>query len=829
MKPDPSLANILLVDDRPANLHALEAVLEPLGQNLVRANSGEEALRWLLSHDDCAVILLDVQMPGMDGFETASLIKAREKTRFIPIIFVTAISKEQHYIFQGYEAGAVDYISKPFDPTILKSKVTVFVDLFRKSEEIKRQAELLRQAEAREAERRLQEREMQLERQRMEELSQSEARLSRFKRTLDATLDCVKMFDPETLRFTYVNDGALAQLGYSDDEMLEMTPLDIFPEFDEASFRRLIAPLLDGTLPSLTFETTERANEGVEIPAEVFLQFIAQGDMDARFVAMVRDISERKQAEQIIQREAARTEALMRVASQLNAQRDLGTLLNTLCAETVRTLNVPAAAVLLCDAAHGTLLPAAMLGLPDSYRERYVPTSIALYEENAQREGSVIVVPDVQAVPDLPNAGIYREFNIRTIVSASLRCDGRLLATLNVYSFGQSHDFSDSERALLQGLADQATTALENTRLFEEAARRLSHLQALRNIDMAISGSLDLRVTLNVFLEQVATQLHMDAADVLVLSPHTHTLEYAAGRGFRTGTLQHTALALGEGHAGQAALERRIISIPDLADHPGTLQGAPLIVEEGFVSYYAVPLITKGQVAGVMEVFHRTPFEAGSEWLSFMETLAGQAAIAVDNATLFDDLQRSNTELTLAYDSTIKGWSRALDLRDKETEGHSQRVTDLTVRLARKMGIGDGELMQIRRGALLHDIGKMGVPDGILLKPGPLDDEEWVIMRRHPMFAFELLSPIPFLRPALDIPYCHHEKWDGSGYPRGLKEDQIPLSARIFAIVDVWDALRSDRPYRAGWSADKALSHIVQSGGTHFDPQVVQAFQEMER
>ncbi|MDZ7836855.1 MAG: HD-GYP domain-containing protein [Actinomycetota bacterium] len=165
-----------------------------------------------------------------------------------------------------------------------------------------------------------------------------------------------------------------------------------------------------------------------------------------------------------------------------------------------------------------------------------------------------------------------------------------------------------------------------------------------------------------------------------------------------------------------------------------------------------------------------------------------------------------------------------MDLRDKNTEDHSQRVTEITISIARSIGMSDEELAHVRRGALLHDIGKMGVPDAILLKPGKLTDEEWAIMHKHPLHAFELLSPIEYLRTALDIPYCHHEKWDGTGYPRGLKREQIPLAARIFAVVDVYDALTSDRPYRKAWTREKALEYIRQESGRHFDPQMVDMF-----
>ncbi|MBC7293789.1 MAG: HD-GYP domain-containing protein, partial [Thermoleophilia bacterium] len=212
------------------------------------------------------------------------------------------------------------------------------------------------------------------------------------------------------------------------------------------------------------------------------------------------------------------------------------------------------------------------------------------------------------------------------------------------------------------------------------------------------------------------------------------------------------------------------------------------------------------------------------EWVAFLEALAGQAAMGLDAARLFGELERSNIELTMAYDATIEGWSRAMDMRDKETEGHTLRVTELTVQLARVLGVPEEQIVHIRRGALLHDMGKLGIPDAILLKPDRLTPEEWEIMRRHPQYAYEMLSPIEYLRPAIDIPYCHHERWDGTGYPRGLKGEEIPLAARIFAVADVWDALTSNRPYRPACPEEKALAYIREQAGRQFDPQVVEAF-----
>jgi PAS domain S-box-containing protein len=383
------------------------------------------------------------------------------------------------------------------------------------------------------------------------------------------------------------------------------------------------------------------------------------------------------------------------------------------------------------------------------------------------------------------------------------------------------------ERGATAGGVITSRDITERMRAQEKIERQVQRLNALRSIDIAISASFNLRLTLNVLLTQVTTQLNVDAADILLLNPHLQMLEFAAKQGFHTSALERTRLRLGEGYGGLAALERRLISVPELGSTRADLTKYLERSGEHFESYYAVPLVARGEVRGVMEVFHRTLLAPDREWLDFLETVANQAAIAIEDLSLFEALQRSNTELTAAYDSTIEGWSRALDLRDKETEGHTLRVTEMTLRLARSLGIPEEELAHIRRGALLHDICKMGVPDGIFLKPGPLTEEEWTIMRKHPVYAYELLSPVAFLRPALEILYCHHEKWDGTGYPRGLKGEKIPLSARIFAVVDVWDALRSDRPYRKAWSEEQVHDYILAQREKHFDPKVVGAFLEL--
>ncbi|MEW5720895.1 MAG: HD domain-containing phosphohydrolase, partial [Chloroflexota bacterium] len=380
-----------------------------------------------------------------------------------------------------------------------------------------------------------------------------------------------------------------------------------------------------------------------------------------------------------------------------------------------------------------------------------------------------------------------------------------------------------NEAQLLTTLAEIAGNAMHRAALHEQTEQRLRRLNALHTIDTAINASLDLRVTLRILLTQIGLQLQVDAADVLLLDTTTQSLAYAVGQGFQASAFAHVAIPVGEGYPARAALDRQIVQLADLrsiSDDPR----AALLVEEGFVTYFAAPLISKGQFKGVLELFHRAPFEPTADWLAFFGTLAGQTVLAVENATLFTSLQRSNVELALAYDSTIEGWSRALDLRDHETEGHTQRVAEMTCRLARMLGISDAELVNIRRGALLHDIGKIAISDHTLLKKTRLSQAEVKQLRLHPQYAYELLSPIEYLRGALEIPYYHHEKWDGSGYPHGLKGEEIPLAARIFTVVDVWDALRSERPYRRAWRDDEVKRYLESQGSVHFDPQILKVF-----
>jgi PAS domain S-box-containing protein/putative nucleotidyltransferase with HDIG domain len=648
-------------------------------------------------------------------------------------------------------------------------------------------------------------------------------------RTLVDTLpDFVTVKDVES-RFVLVNKAYAAFLGQQTPSDLDGKSVrDVFPHELAAEYLADDQAVLrtGRALISQESRTVDRAQQVRWHSVSKVPLRNGSGEL-VGLVSIARDITDRKRDEEQIQRQLQTLTALYATAQKLSQSRDLDTLARYIVDTAVREFGARMAWIGRAEPDGATRL---LAHWPRDHP--YLRTIHPRWDDpvGAQRpsgrallSGAPVVIQDIRAEASIPNRDALVKMGVTCAAAFPLISRDKPFGVLVLY--GDQPDFLSPTRVeFFQTFANHAASALENARLFEETATQVQQLQALRHIDMAITASLDLRVTLNVVLDQATTQLKADATSILLLDARTQTLRSAVGRGFRSKTHQTTALRVGDGPAGRAALERQIVIVPDLAVEPPEVSRSPRFASEGFVAYVIAPLVAKGRVVGVLEVFRRSPLAATSEWLAFLEALSGQAAIAIDNADLFDNLQRANSDLVMAYDATIEGWSKALDLRDKETEGHTLRVTELTLHLARAMGVTDDLLVHVRRGALLHDIGKMGIPDTILLKPGPLSPEEWEIMRRHPVYAFELLASIPYLREALDIPYCHHEKWDGTGYPRKLRGTQIPLPARIFAIIDVFDALTSDRPYRSAWPKEKALAHIREQSGTHFDPDVVAAF-----
>ena len=542
------------------------------------------------------------------------------------------------------------------------------------------------------------------------------------------------------------------------------------------------------------------------------------------------ELVERHRVEDVLHQRLAELEAVNQVSTALRVAQTLEEMLPRLLDATLAVIHAPAGSIWLYDKARDELRPAIMRGYGEENRTSPFPPEkpgegIAGYVFATRQP---FIENDLHLSPRLPEAVRQQIPPGMGGITLPIRTADNVLGTFSI-NVVQPRELTPIEIHLLTTLSEIAGNAIQRISLHQQTEKRLQHLIALSEIDRVISSSFDLHISLDTLLNHVIMQLDVDAADVLLFDSNSLMLECVAEHGFRNKGIRCVKPRLNKSYAGEAILNRHMVKIKNIKEQQSDEFLTMLGEQEAFVSYYAVPLMAKGYTKGVLEIFKRAPLDPDEEWLDFLNTLAGQAAIAIDNTTLFDGLQRSNVELLRAYDATIEGWSHALDLRDKETEGHTLRVTDMTMKLARAFELSDAELAQVRWGALLHDIGKMGIPDMILLKPGSLTDEEWVIMKKHPDLAYELLSPIHYLHSALDIPYCHHEKWDGTGYPRGLKGKQIPLTARIFAIVDVWDALSSDRPYRAAWSKEKVHEHIKSLAGTHFDPQVVDAFLEMNK
>ena len=635
------------------------------------------------------------------------------------------------------------------------------------------------------ARRALAEKQLRAEQQRLEEALRQSEKQYQYRGIAETATDAVITADADG-RIVAWNRAAQQIFQYTEVEALGQALSALIPEPYRAGHAAAMARVGAGGKPRMIGQAIElygRRKDGTEFPLELSPATwkTQQGQF---YSAILRDITSRKRVE--------------------NALRESERHLN----EIVESISL--IAIRLDTAGRITFCSEFLFSLTGWQRDEVIGKKWTDFLPDELRdEINQIFLESVQA-GDMPP---FYEMEIQTLQGARrlIQWKNRLLRDPNGMVIG------------VHGIGEDIT---ERRQAEETIRRQLEHLTALREIDRAITSSFDLRLSLVTILAQVTAQLGVAAASVLLSNASSQMLEFAAGRGFRTKAIERTRLRPGEGHAGRAALERRLVTISDLRE-PGSRLTTPFLAEEGFVSYFGVPLIAKGEVLGVLEIFHSAPLDPDDEWLDFLHALAGQAAIAIDNAKLFSALQRSKTELTLAYDATIEGWSRALDLRDRETEGHTERVMDMTVKLARAFGLSEDELIRVRWGALLHDIGKMGVPDNILLKPGPLTDNEWVVIKRHPSIAYEILSPIRYLRAALDIPYYHHEWWDGTGYPLGLRGEQIPLPARIFAVVDVWDALRSDRPYRNAWLEQAVLECLRAQAGTHFDPHVVPVFLQL--
>jgi PAS domain S-box-containing protein len=634
---------------------------------------------------------------------------------------------------------------------------------------------------------------MESDRQSTDELAQELQRLRReddrlqessayFSSVFTYSHDGIIVSDPERDEILDANPRACQMLGYAPAELLSLSISIIHPE-EMPQLRGFAQSVFDDGF-GWTDELTCLTKSGIQLPTEISASKVQLGACNC-LVATIRDVSERKAAEEQLRESEARYRDLFHSAFDVNFTVDESGQLIDINRRAEELTGYSRSELLQLDVLQDLVIPEDREAARNAFQRLARGEEILFEVRWRTKQGEII---------HFEGASTARQSET-----------GEFLAT----------------RCTLRDITDRkkAEAGIQ---------RQLKRLAAVRDIDQAITASLDLRVSLHVLLEKVTAHLAADAADVLLLNDQLKTLTFSVGRNFQTDALRHTKLRLGEGYAGRAAMQRQTVHIAELStEAPDFFKRAPALAQEGFVAYYAVPLIAKGRVQGVLELFHRKPMDLDKERLDFLETLSGQAAIAIDNASLLEHLQRSNDELLLAYDATLAGWAKALELRDGETEGHARRVTEMTLRLARAQGVDEGHLEHMRRGALLHDIGKMGIPDRILHKPDRLTQDEWELMKQHPVYALDMLSAVEYLQPALDIPYYHHERWDGTGYPRGLQNTEIPLAARIFAVIDVYDSLISERPYKRAWSTEQALNLIQDQAGYHFDPTIAHTFLDM--
>lgn len=460
--------------------------------------------------------------------------------------------------------------------------------------------------------------------------------------------------------------------------------------------------------------------------------------------------------------------------------------------------------------------------LPDSIPGNFVEVNEVARERLGYTSEEFLTLSPYQINPPELRDGLNERFK-------QLDKDRHILAeTINITRDGRRIPVEIHSRLI--DLNDQkyafsiSRDITERKKAEEKIQTQIQRLSALHIIDTAIASKQRLPVIMKTIIGQIQMQLSASGVIILIYDAKEDDFTHGFGIGLKQ---PGSEFIVGNDYARRVLSQKSPVQIDDIFGDFGIKHRE--LMDENAQSFYGIRIDLNTKTLGVLEIFHPDTLEVDEDWLNYVSTLAGQLAIAVETNRLDEGLVNANQVLVQAYEETIEGWARALDLRDHETEGHSRRVTDASVKLARIMGLSDEAVVSIRRGALLHDIGKVGVPDSILLKPGKLTDEEWVVMKKHPQYSYELLSPISFLQSSLDIPYYHHEKWDGSGYPEGLSGQDIPLAARIFAVIDVWDALRSDRPYRKGWTMEAIEDYILSQSGKHFDPKVVEAFIKLDK
>jgi len=660
----------------------------------------------------------------------------------------------------------------------------------------------------------------------MTALSESE---ERYRRLVEFSPEAIAVHcDGEVV---FVNPAGVQLIGAASSEEVIGKPMLSFvhPDYHTHVTVRTMKALTDG-VPLAPLEEKLIRLDGTPIDVEVTSMPLVYDGKNAVQV-IIRDISVRKKAEALLQRQLHELTVLNQVASAGALATDTDELIASITRIISQTLYPDNCGVVMVDQKTRVWTPH-----PSYHGSR--PETMSLYHPLSEgisgkvaRTGETIRSGDIQKEPDYfeVTSGVMSEISVPIIVNE------QVYGVLNAES-RQKNAFEERDERLLKTIAESMVVALEKIRLLHTEQKRRREAEILREATVALSGPLDLSHRYELILDTLSKFAPYDSASIALSDLGAFVI--VAGRGLPE---EHNYIGKSfplSSDRETLASSRQPLVLED-AQYDPHFESWP--GSEYIRSWMAVPLVAYDRVTGFLYIDGKKPGMFTKEKAALIQTFANQAAVALENARLFeaeqkrrlenshllDELQVYNIELSMAYDVTLEGWGRALEMRDRETQGHTHRVTELTLRLARRLGLPESQMQNIRRGALLHDIGKIAIPDQILKKPGPLSAEEWDEMRKHPQYAYDLLYPILYLRQALDIPYCHHERWDGTGYPRGLRGEEIPLVARIFSVVDVWDAVLHDRPYLKAWSKEQATAYLAEQRGHQFDPNVVDMFLEL--
>lgn len=449
------------------------------------------------------------------------------------------------------------------------------------------------------------------------------------------------------------------------------------------------------------------------------------------------------------------------------------------------------------------------------YVNRKIKKMMAFSSDEIFHQELVKFLPDIQAERD----SVWRhllhemgEFETELLTQTGLR--------IPVSVSLQSIFLENSQQAGVMAVISDISLRKKNELAIQ---KKLKELAGLREIDRTILTRTTFNDLATVVIHQLISELSIPAGAIHIFAPNSTRVEYSDVFGIDSGSHPES---IDIDQARRMTMIESGNTLLDISEFPECKLNTTLYAEP-YRQAFLAPIVIREQLKGILELAFMDVSELDDTWSSYFASVLIQTAVGIDKIELLRNLQVQNEVLQESYDGLINGWARALELRDEETKGHSDRVTNLAIQLAQSFGFSGEDLQNFRVGCLLHDIGKMGVPDTILLKPGKLTEEEWIVMRKHPEMAFQLLSDLPFLKDALDIPFCHHELWNGTGYPHGLAGEEIPLAARIFTVVDVWDALSSDRPYRNAWGREKVIQYIVDNRGVLYDPQVVDRFMQI--